>query len=191
MSHSAELSGARANAVRACARKRCASSESFQGSRTVQHYCDASYGSRERRSDRRPRGSRPDPRLDRPRAPPDAGVGGAGRDLLRLRPDRRQPARRQPDRAGDVAPLPGRRASSDRARRRCDRHGRGPERAVRGTQPARRRDARPQRRLASRSSWAGSSTSPTRHAVSSSTTGTGPNRSRSSSSSATSASTSP
>ena len=114
---------------------------------------------------------------------------GPGRDLLRLRPDRRQPARRQPDRVGDAAPVPGRRAHGDRARRRCDRHGRRPERPVRGAQPARRRHARPQRRVHQGADSAGSSTCRDPAAACSSTTATGPSRSRSSSSSATSAST--
>ena len=80
--------------------------------------------------------------------------GGPGRTprrgpdhaLLRLRSDGRQPARRQPHRAAGAAPLPGRRPPPGRPRRRGHRHGRRPERPLRGAQPARRRDARRQRR---------------------------------------------
>ena len=100
---------------------------------------------RDRRSrpPRRPRGPGP-----RPRHAPTARRSAArlaeraDHALLRLRPDRRQPARRQPDRPAGAAPLPGRRPPPDRPRRRRHRHGRRPERALRGAQPARRRDAR-------------------------------------------------
>ena len=80
--------------------------------------------------------------------------------LLRVRPDGRQPAPRQPDRAGDAAPVPGRRAPADRAGRRGDRHDRRPERAVRGAQPARRRRRSTTTSPRSRTSSAASSTSP-------------------------------
>ena len=83
-------------------------------------------------------------------------------DLLRLRPDGRQPARRQPDRARHAAPLPDGRPPADRPGGRCDGHGRRPERTVRGAQPARRRRRSTTTWPRSRSSSAASSTSTTR-----------------------------
>ena len=70
---------------------------------------------------------------------------GADHAVLRLRPDGRQPPRRQPHRAARAAPLPGGRAPADRPGRR--RHGDGgrPRRPVRGTQPPRRGHAARQR----------------------------------------------
>ena len=47
----------------------------------------------------------------------------------------------------DAATLPGRRPPTDRARRRGDGHDRRSQRPLGGTQPARRRDPRPQRRV--------------------------------------------
>ena len=146
----------------------------------------------DRRPGRRPRGPGPRAGEHRPRRagrPPRRGPDHA---LLRLRPDRRQPARRQPHRPARAAPLPGRRPPADRPGRRRHRHGRRSRAAVRGAQPARRRDAvgqrrghqgpdRPDRRPVDGAAAAGSW----------STTGTGPATCACSTSSATSASTSP
>ncbi len=125
---------------------------------------------------RRSRGPRPRPTHDRPRRP--GGAPGRSRSdhaLLRLRPDRRQPAPRQPDRADRAAPVPGGGALRRRSRRRRDRDDRRPERTVGGAQPPRRRDARPQRRRdqgADRPHRRPRATSGARW----STTGTGPGR---------------
>ena len=81
------------------------------------------------------RPDRPDhgPRRAAPR--PRSVVDPPAHALLRVRPDRAEPARRAPHPAADPAPLPAGRCASDRPRRRRDRADRRPARRG-GAHPA-------------------------------------------------------
>ena len=72
-----------------------------------------------------------------------AGAPGGGADsaLLRLRPDRRQPPHRQPDRPRHPAPLPGRGHTAIALAGGATGMVGDPERTLRRAQPARRRHA--------------------------------------------------
>ncbi len=81
---------------------------------------------RERTHPRRAVLARPHRAVHRHRRPPARARPGSRHALLRVRPDRTQPARRQPRPAAHAQALPARRAPADRAGRRRDRDDRRP-----------------------------------------------------------------
>ena len=90
---------------------------------------------------RRPAVARPDRAVHRRGRAARGARRGPGHVLLRLRPDRAEPAHRQPRPAADRAPAAARRPPAARARRRRDRADRRPEadRRARAQRPGARR----------------------------------------------------